>query len=149
MRLNTQILKYLGIIYIVLGFGFSALVYIFPSMFLAGEPLNEVVFKSSVYAFWLIGLLCAGYWLKYKPDDKIVVNYNWAQCVVYVVLFINGAYCLFSTNEMVENGLTMTSSKLRLGLAVIMMSGFFVYVGSQNIIKNISRIDQENAANNL
>lgn len=143
MRTFTQLLKNVGILYIILAVGFSAFIYLYPSKFIAGSPINTIIFNSSLGAFFLLVTLCLVYWIIFRPANNVVVNYNWVHIVIYVLLLINGAFCLSGPNGAEKSGLTIAPSDLELVFAVLMTLGFFVLVGAQNILKNLSGFVQK------
>jgi hypothetical protein len=136
MKIYTQTLKWVGIIYMIAGLGLSIAGYLFRSKFVAGETLNTVGFMFSSYGFWFLVAMGGVYWLIFRPSYDIVLNYNRMQSVVFSIIFIYAVFTLIFVNDKLENGLTTAFSKLMTFLATTIMLGYFVYVGSKNILKS-------------
>lgn len=136
MIMYSRILQILGYSNFILCLFFTIYGYMYPQKFIGGTPLNAISSILIILSFFvmlvLIGIFCAKVGNSYVDE---LVNFNVKNVVIYVICGINLVFRLFfsDTNSM-ENGSSLTASKLMAGLALALVLNWSVIVISTNYI---------------
>jgi len=139
MTVYSRILQFLGLLNLVVCLPFTIYGHIFPNNIKGGMAANEIGSCIIVEAYFLMMILTVIYCFILGEDTiNNLIKFNAASIILYIVFVANIIYCLLftDTSAAMENGSSITSSKLMSNFALSLLLNLTVVIMSTNYIKS-------------
>lgn len=136
MRSILISIKFLSIITLIISISFCTICILFPEKNVAGTPFNAIAsFFSSVVL--LEGIVLSILYLIFFKNRSLFENAGKLQYMILGILTIYFLVRVFIPGPNLENGLSTTSGKVQMFLALSNLISFYVCIITSNILKSL------------
>ena len=136
MRPSLIFIKLLSMFTLIISISFCVICIWFPEKIVAGTPFNAIAsFFSSVVL--LEGIVLSILYLIFFKNRSLFENAGKLQYTILGILTIYFLIRVFIPGPNLENGLSTTSGKVQMFLALSNLISFYIYIVTGNILKSL------------